>query len=462
MNDHRLRFNRVICFYTSVLALVVGLVSPAYSATYDGYFSRIVTQSVGASAITTTGTAIFTGANLVPKTFNLPVIFSSNRLATLAKGSLRFSGYGLAIHAAMTAADWFWDSTLKNWTKSLTCLTQANGNCKVHDCDTPVGSVALWRPVSSQPFKYYLKSDIQCLTYTPPDALVCGLSKWCSPQVAGIDRHQLTLLPGNTFVRPASDQDIFDDGVKQTPNPIQIILSDLPNAINTPLSVLEKPGNPINIQLPPVVTSLRDKAKDLDNDTQVQDAIEKAVKEGPQSLTPEETQTLTDNNVDLTNLINAINKLSQPNPNLPENQLTPQEQAAVDTVNNIQNNVTNNLVSNTVAPTGSTEVPDIKVDIPTDCDLIPFVCNWLTWYKSWLDSDKPVEPEEDGLPTEELTDFNPSGGSAGSCPVPHQISVFSRNYEISYQPFCDLALLLNPLVLAMAWLISGYIVTRSR
>lgn len=51
-----------------------------------------------------------------------------------------------------------------------------------------------------------------------------------------------------------------------------------------------------------------------------------------------------------------------------------------------------------------------------------------------------------------------STGYSGACPVPLTVNVLGSNVDISFQPLCDLALLIQPLILIGAFLLGGRIV----
>ena len=55
-------------------------------------------------------------------------------------------------------------------------------------------------------------------------------------------------------------------------------------------------------------------------------------------------------------------------------------------------------------------------------------------------------------------DIRPYGGSsAGSCPAPRQVSFFGRPFSISYQPICDFATMIRPLIIGLAYLSAALI-----
>lgn len=69
----------------------------------------------------------------------------------------------------------------------------------------------------------------------------------------------------------------------------------------------------------------------------------------------------------------------------------------------------------------------------------------------------PEENLEQGEVNLSYTPVSMSGGGA-SCPAPESISTFGRTYSLSYQPVCDFALGIKPVVLVMAAVAAAYIV----
>lgn len=435
------------------LAVTVGL-NVVQAATYEGQWTKIILDRVNASSLDLKGTATLTGPDLTPKSYNLPATISAGRLAKLARGFLRSGVYGLAIDAAMTSADWIWDNALKNWKK---IITQGGQTCSQYPPTPTSGCITgIYKEgtYSCTLYDYQTFSICQTTPFVPPSgysayaicsSFSCCVTGTCYSQNKSIFRKVITPPPLQNIDVPATDQDIFVDGVKNVPSAIPDLITGLPQVIGTPVSDLSRATNIININWPEIVNILNTLVSTVNVNLNIQNVIDKAISEGIQSLTPDETNILNQNNIDINTLIQALTNTQN------NVQLTPDQQTQIDRVTGLQN------PTNLVVPTlGLTEVI-----IPTDCDLIPFVCAWLEWYRGWLTQEPPPVPEV-VIPIEELDDFDPGNGPSGSCPAPYQFSVFSRSYEVSYQPFCDLALLLNPLIIAMAWLISGYIVTRSR
>lgn len=68
------------------------------------------------------------------------------------------------------------------------------------------------------------------------------------------------------------------------------------------------------------------------------------------------------------------------------------------------------------------------------------------------------------MPTPDITPVTTWGGSltytpvAGSCPAPKSLVLHGQTIEMSYQPYCDYAAGIKPVVLALAFLSAGFIV----
>lgn len=67
---------------------------------------------------------------------------------------------------------------------------------------------------------------------------------------------------------------------------------------------------------------------------------------------------------------------------------------------------------------------------------------------------EPPKLQEQTIPM----DIRPYGSaSAGSCPAPRQVSFFGRPFAISYQPICDFATMIRPLIIGLAYLSAALI-----
>lgn len=100
---------------------------------------------------------------------------------------------------------------------------------------------------------------------------------------------------------------------------------------------------------------------------------------------------------------------------------------------------------------------NLNVDIPTDCQFFPTLCRWLDWTK------EPLPPEE-GIDDLELVlidvrelgrDVEIGQENAG-CPEPYILSLgWFPSVTISYEPFCELADIVRPWLIALGYLIAA-------
>lgn len=442
-----------------VLVIAFGLIPISEAATYEGQWTKIILDKINASSLGLKGTVTAMGPDLTPKSYNLPVTISATRLASLAKGFLRGGVYGLVINEAMVAAGWIWDEAMKNWKK---VITQGGGTCM----DYPVAQSMCLNGV------YRTGEGIYCALYdykvAPPDMYncvsglpagyskigSCGGTNYCLPsypQSSWPDdgyRKALSAPPPEVVQEtPATPQDIFDDGVKpNAPRVIPDIITGLPQVIGTPSSELKKPGMP-SIYWPEIVLDLVTFIQNLNFTQNIFDIVNQAFTD-LSSLTQTQINTLIDSGINIQTLIDAINNTVN------NTQLTLEQKNQLELWNNLQNPT--NIPSTVVSP------EPVPIEIPTDCELIPFVCAWLEWYRGWLTEDPPPIPES-AVPIEDLSDFNPwPTSTSGSCPPPYTFSVFGKSVQVSYQPWCDLAVLIAPLLMALGWLFATYIVLRVR
>lgn len=128
------------------------------------------------------------------------------------------------------------------------------------------------------------------------------------------------------------------------------------------------------------------------------------------------------------------------------------------------NNYTNGQPSGTTTTT-ETPSPDLitepspspgstSLDIPTDCEFMPTVCAFLDWFK------EPVPMPEPDLPVVVDHDFEREYemNLTAECPPPYTVDTqLFGTLSISWQPFCDLATLIKPLVVGSAFLLSAFI-----
>lgn len=124
--------------------------------------------------------------------------------------------------------------------------------------------------------------------------------------------------------------------------------------------------------------------------------------------------------------------------------------------NTYQNgNLTETTTTETPQTPSATPAPPAPV-IPTDCEFMPTVCAWLEWFKT------PFEPPaDDEMPVIEDQDFerNYTFNLAASCPAPYTINLtLFPPVQFQWDPFCDFAVMIRPLVVGSAALFSAFIV----
>lgn len=124
--------------------------------------------------------------------------------------------------------------------------------------------------------------------------------------------------------------------------------------------------------------------------------------------------------------------------------------------NTYQNgNLTETTTTETPQTPSATPSPPAPV-IPTDCEFMPTVCAWLEWFKT------PFEPPaDDEMPVIEDQDFerNYTFNLSASCPAPYTINLtLFPPVQFQWDPFCDFAVMIRPLVVGSAALFSAFIV----
>lgn len=115
-------------------------------------------------------------------------------------------------------------------------------------------------------------------------------------------------------------------------------------------------------------------------------------------------------------------------------------------------------------PAGAIVIPPAPPDIPTDCAFMPTVCQWLDWFKK----DEPTEEPnlDDAKQVIDLRDYKENvtiGPTAQQCPEPMEFTVpyVNATVAVSWQPFCDLADLVRPLLLLLAYFGGAVLTIRS-
>lgn len=101
-------------------------------------------------------------------------------------------------------------------------------------------------------------------------------------------------------------------------------------------------------------------------------------------------------------------------------------------------------------------------ETPTDCDFMPTVCMFLDWF---TEPDAEIQQDVDFGQLIDTVDIDKTytvGSSTAACPQPFTVNLsWVPTVEVSIQPFCDLADLLRPLLLAIASILSGMIILRT-
>lgn len=123
------------------------------------------------------------------------------------------------------------------------------------------------------------------------------------------------------------------------------------------------------------------------------------------------------------------------------------------TVNTYQNGVQTST-STTVQTGPETSAPDSEFELPTDCEFMPTLCDWLNWTKEPLDG---PEPDLGSLLVDEDYSRSYSFSLGSSCPPPTSITtqLFGTVY-FQWQPLCDLAAYIRYLVISGSLLFALY------
>ena len=96
---------------------------------------------------------------------------------------------------------------------------------------------------------------------------------------------------------------------------------------------------------------------------------------------------------------------------------------------------------------------------PGFCSWASKVCDFIDWFKRDPDNgqDPPV-PYETREP--EMEEYD-SGWGGGSCPAPYTVAVLDGEFEVSFVGICGFVEYLRPLAIALAWILSAFIVVGS-
>ena len=122
--------------------------------------------------------------------------------------------------------------------------------------------------------------------------------------------------------------------------------------------------------------------------------------------------------------------------------------------------------------TPDSTAPDLGDDTPADggespwpgfCDWASVVCDWLEWTKKDDGQKEPLPETDVQLPTNGWS----SGVGEGSCPAPEQFDVNlgelgGGDGEFSWQPLCDTATMLRPVLITVASIVAFFILAGLR
>lgn len=98
--------------------------------------------------------------------------------------------------------------------------------------------------------------------------------------------------------------------------------------------------------------------------------------------------------------------------------------------------------------------PEPSSEVPTDCEFMPTVCEFIAWFKT------PTAMPEPDLPVPVDDEFKQtySASFGGSCPAPRQVHTDNfGTLSISWDPICQLAFYIKFLVVGGAALYAAYI-----
>lgn len=111
---------------------------------------------------------------------------------------------------------------------------------------------------------------------------------------------------------------------------------------------------------------------------------------------------------------------------------------------------------------GAGSSANVPPETPTDCDFMPTVCRFIDWF---TEPDTETQQDVDFAQLIDTVDIDKTytvGSGTAACPQPFTVNLsWVPSVEVSIQPFCDLADLLRPLLLAIASILSGMIILRT-
>lgn len=122
------------------------------------------------------------------------------------------------------------------------------------------------------------------------------------------------------------------------------------------------------------------------------------------------------------------------------------------TVTNTYQNGTQTSTSVSTETNTSVETP--AAEIPTDCDFMPTVCSFIDWVKTPFNEE---EPDLSEFISDEDFEREINFSSNASCPGPSMIATSHGTYEFSWEPACQWAGMVKPLVIIAALIAAIFI-----
>ncbi len=109
-----------------------------------------------------------------------------------------------------------------------------------------------------------------------------------------------------------------------------------------------------------------------------------------------------------------------------------------------------NVAPEHINPTNPPVEPPPPFELPGFCDWATIVCDLADWFRDEADDPESVDlPELDPV---QLSAQNFGLPSSGTCPAPMNLSIGLGAVQVKYDPFCDFATAVRPLVIATGWL----------
>ena len=105
---------------------------------------------------------------------------------------------------------------------------------------------------------------------------------------------------------------------------------------------------------------------------------------------------------------------------------------------------------------GEPQASPTALEFPNFCSWASVVCELADWLRLDSEGEDP-DPEVPVIEPDTSVSWS-SGFGGGSCPAPVSVEVMGADVDFSYQPLCDLAIYIKPIVLAAAALMAVLII----